>query len=369
MMFDVDHQIGRYAAAERLGRARVPNAAIQAFGLEAFSALGYPSRIEHSGELWRYHDVMQDGRFSRNLRLIGEPSAEVLAVAQRAIDAVVSFSESRFQFKSAAKDMLSRAIYQFQLISNELKATPRPWSILEIGPGCGYLGLLVGLAGDRYTAVEASQAFYVYQSTLYRDVFGDDYQDGLEHTATSRIGHLPWWELCRESSRLPAFTAATANHMLSEMNPSGLAFLFGKLYTTQSSQFRVIAESLGSQPINTYGSVVQNISNQRFSAHEQSKNFWVFRPASEKPVIQRIRVTYHERARRFILRKYLVIRSLPIVGTIIRLIVVSLKGLVRKGAPPSSSRETIKPVSSLTAMFAPYADFESAEYRFQKRSW
>jgi len=368
-MNNVQDLIDAYNSAEQIGRCQVPNIAIQAFGLEVFSSVGYPFRISQASELWRYHDVMQHGRFSRNLGLIGEPSAEVLAVAQRAIDAVVSFSESRFQFKSAAKDMLSRAIYQYQLISNELKATPRPWSILEIGPGCGYLGLLVGLAGDRYTAVEASQAFYVYQSTLFRDVFGDDYQDGLEHTATSRLGHLPWWELCRESSRLPAFTAATANHMLSEMNPNGLAFLFGKLYKTQSSQFKVIAESLGAQTVNTYESVVQNISNQCFSAHEQSKNLWVFRSASDKPVIQRIRVTHHERVRRFILRKYLVIRSIPIVGTIIRSFVVTLKGLVKKGAPPSSSRETIKPVSSLTVMFAPYADIESAEYRFQKGSW
>ena len=62
--------VENYNQAERAGRATVSNRVIEAFSLEVFETLGYPCRIDSESELWRYHDVMQEGRFIQNLRLI-----------------------------------------------------------------------------------------------------------------------------------------------------------------------------------------------------------------------------------------------------------------------------------------------------------
>ena len=66
--------VEKYNQAERAGRATVSNRAIEAFSLELWNTLGYPFKVDIESELWRYHDVMQEGRFNENLRLIGSYS-------------------------------------------------------------------------------------------------------------------------------------------------------------------------------------------------------------------------------------------------------------------------------------------------------
>lgn len=50
--------------------------------------------------------------------------------------------------------------------------------IFEIGPGIGYLGALLGLAGYRYVATDVTQALYLYQSHLFETLFGSDFLEG-----------------------------------------------------------------------------------------------------------------------------------------------------------------------------------------------
>lgn len=331
--------------------------------------VGYPFRIEIADELWRYHDVMQDGRFERNLDLIGEVVDDSsLSVLRKAVSAVVALSNSRFGFKSAARDMLSRAFYQYLKLSRMLEGVHRPWSILEVGPGSGYLGLLLGLDGHRYTALEASQAFFVYQSVLFRDTFGDEYHEGLDAHANSRVSHIPWWELCRESYRLPKFTAASANHMLAEMNKGGLTFLFEKLSQSQERGFMVLAESLGSRS-NTYGSVLRTIMSQGFHAVEESETLWRFQKTEELPILREFQVAKGVSFERFLKSAYLRITSLPLIGRAVKKSREAVRFFAGRNPRVASSAQSSPKVSAVRTIFQPYSDFESAEYRFEKGRW
>lgn len=367
---NVNAQISRYNAAEKRGRAAVPNRAIQAFGLDVFSAVGYPHRIDDESELWRYHDVMQHGRFERNLALIGgNVEAEVLATAKLAVNAVVEFSRSRFGFESAAKDMLSRAIYQFQLLCAAMSHEPRPWTIMEVGPGSGYLGLLIGLSGHRYIALEASQAFFVYQSTLYSDVFGRAYSDGLNGVTEAQVSHMPWWVFCAEGSQIPQLTACTANHMLAEMNKLGVTFLFEKLERSQNEGFSVLAESLGARMVNSVDSVVSNIASQGFNVVEQSDDLWLFQRTSGLPKIQRFQPSRAEANRRRVMRVYVSLGSQPFLGALVKLVprlIRRLRGKSRRGASSSVAEQAPSAVRSL---FSDFVNFESAEFRFENNKW
>ena len=70
----MENIVDKYNQAERAGRATVSNRAIEAFSLELWNTLGYPFKVETESELWRYHDVMQEGRFKKNLLEVGECS-------------------------------------------------------------------------------------------------------------------------------------------------------------------------------------------------------------------------------------------------------------------------------------------------------
>jgi len=360
LIVDVNSLINRYQKAEAVGRSLVPNRAIQAFGLEAFSAVGYPFEIEDESELWRYHDVMQDGRLELNLRLLESVHEfDHWELAERAASAIQQFGIRRFGFASAGKDMLTRALYQYALLCAVLDGKPRPWSILEVGPGCGYLGLLIGLEGHRYIALEASQAFYIYQSTLYRDVFAEEYCDGLANEADARISHLTWWNFCREGSQLPKLTGATANHMLAEMHSGALRFLVRSLHSSQDVGFSLVADTLGSQAVNAHSDVLRQITACGFSATQiKPDQAWIFTSALGEGKISYWPVSLPKKVRAKL-------SSRPLGRKLIAFLdrAMAPKSDNRKGELRGSSSRKVREV------VLGFPDFDSADLRFQKGTW
>ena len=162
--------VENYNQAERAGRATVSNRVIEAFSLEVFETLGYPCRIDSESELWRYHDVMQEGRFIQNLRLISSYSDHDFDLVTTTAKQILSFSERELAIRNSGKHALTRSLYQYQLL---MKHRPHdgPLRILEIGPGSGYLGLLLANDGHQYFAMDAAQAFYLYQKKLWTDIY------------------------------------------------------------------------------------------------------------------------------------------------------------------------------------------------------
>ena len=84
--------VDEYNQAERAGRATVSNRAIESFSLEVFNTLGYPCRIDDESELWRYHDVMNEGGFKETLRLIGSYSEHDFYLVTKTARQILSFS-------------------------------------------------------------------------------------------------------------------------------------------------------------------------------------------------------------------------------------------------------------------------------------
>jgi len=358
-MNEVQDRIDAYNSAEQVGRCQVPNIAIQAFGLEAFSSVGYPFRISHASELWRYHDVMQDGRLALNFDLLDSVGGlDDLKVVRQAATALVDFSHRRFGFASAGKDMLSRACYQYALLCRTLSTHPRPWTILEVGPGCGYLGLLLGLAGHRYIALEASQAMYVYQSSLFADVFADEYENGLSGSSNSRISHLAWWDFCSEGRALPRLTGATANHMIAEMNKLGLRHLLRRLHTSQSDGFQLLAESLGAQHVNSYIPVLQNVVEGGFAATEtHATGVWVFTKTNGSRSISYLPVALRRKLRAKVSTYGLGDRILRVTDRLMNAAEKESEG----GAPSLQS--------AIRKLFAEFPDLECADSRFKAGRW
>jgi hypothetical protein len=263
--------VEKYNQAERAGRATVSNRAIECFSLEVFNATGYPCRIEDESELWRYHDVMQEGRFKHNLRLIGKYTDDEFDLITKTAKQILGFSVRHLPIRNSGKHALTRSLYQYQLL---MKHRPHngPLRILEIGPGSGYLGLLLANDGHQYFAMDSAQAFYLYQKKLWSDLYGSDYFDYSESTSrldTAKVTHIPWWQFANLSIPIPDVDVVTINHALAEMHPQAVKTIFARLYSAwgDTDKKLVLAESLGYDYFKRKDQMFSNIRSENFTVN------------------------------------------------------------------------------------------------------
>jgi hypothetical protein len=250
----VENLVEKYNRAEREGRSTVPNRAIEAFGLEVFGTLGYPFRVYDESELWRYHDVMHEGRFEENLKLTKRFTDHEFELIAKTAKQIFGFSERYFPIRNTGKHALTASLYQFQLIMAN-RPHDGPLKILEIGPGCGYLGLLLTNDGHQYFAMDAAQAFYLYQKKLWSDIYGDgyfDYSESNSMTESAKVVHIPWWRFANLSIPLPEVDIVTINHALAEMHENAVKTIFARLYEMWGDNEKklVIGENLGNDIFN-----------------------------------------------------------------------------------------------------------------------
>jgi len=274
--------VDEYNRAERQGCATVSNRAIEAFSLELWNTLGYPYRVDDESQLWRYHDVMHEGRFEENLKLLSGCSDHEYKLITNAARQILSFSERNFPIRNTGKHALTRALYQYRLIMQH-RPQGGPLRILEIGPGCGYLGVLLANDGHEYFAMEAAQAFYLYQKTLWSDLFGSQYVDlssTHDEIKSATVTHIPWWRFANLSIPIPDIDIVTINHALLEMHENAVKTVFTRLYTRwgEGSKCLVLAENLGYAGLKPKEQMFENIRTCNFVLTRPQTGLYIFRP-------------------------------------------------------------------------------------------
>ncbi len=282
--------VEKYNQAERAGRATVSNRVIEAFSLELWNTLGYPFKVDSESELWRYHDVMQEGRFHKILQAIGKYSDHEFDLVTKTAKQILSFSERELTIRNSGKNALVKSLYQYQLI---MKQRPHdgPLQILEIGPGSGYLGLLLANDGHQYFAMDAAQAFYLYQKKLWSDIYGSDYFDYSESSSrpdTAKITHIPWWRFANLSIPIPEVDIMTCNHALAEIHPKAVKTIFARLYASWGDNDKklVLAESLGYDYFDRKQTMFWDIRNAGFFGGERINEHRIWRPNKTKAIIE-----------------------------------------------------------------------------------
>jgi hypothetical protein len=162
-----------------------------------------------------------------------------------------------------------------------------PLKVLEIGPGSGYLGMLLANDGHEYYAMDAAQAFYLYQKALWSDVYGADYfdySDSLPRPENAKVTHIPWWRFANLSIPLPNVDIVTVNHALAEMHENAVKTIFARLYTMWGDDDKkiVIAESLGYDYLKRKDTMFANIRSLGFSFQRPLTGVYTWRPNKEK---------------------------------------------------------------------------------------
>jgi hypothetical protein len=223
-----------YDAAERTAAGKFANRILQAFYPEMFATLGYPVRVDCVSQLWRYIDVMQETRTHYNVEvLLGGLTGEEFELFKRVTRIVDEHAGKHFGVRAHATAALTRAIHVLRLIKIATGGERPP--VLEVGPGCGYLAMLLVMEGYPYIGTDVVQAFYLYQSHMLsyvaenvRELAAED--DDILSVAQPQPGtavHIPWWKWITLAPQQVKLSAGimTSNHVLCEMHPSSLAYL------------------------------------------------------------------------------------------------------------------------------------------------
>ena len=166
-----------------------------------------------------------------------------------------------------------------------MKHSPNDGSlrILEIGPGSGYLGMLLANDGHQYFAIDAAQAFFLYQKKLWSDIYGSDYFDYSESASrpdTAKVTHIPWWQFANLSIPIPDVDVVTINHALTEMHPQAVKTIFARLYSAwgDTDKKLVLAESWGYDFFKRKETMLADIRSESFSVNRITNRVTIFHP-------------------------------------------------------------------------------------------
>ena len=280
--------ISRYTFFEASAKASLPAEVIRAYSCALWNTDGYPHSITSLRELWRYHDGMNAYpsflprySFVDNLPIC-ESDYELL---DKAASIVYEFS-LKFNFPNFGPASINLLQQFFQYIMLRRIYPDPKLHVFEVGPGTGYLGLLLGLAGHSYHCLDISQAFFMYQYHLFSFAFGSRYDDSLErdnyHTS---VGHIPWWKFASKGFKLPFnVNVACMNHNLREIHPLALKHILHVISRSPiCERFSILADYLGNSKVGG-ATLHQVIADSPFLGYQLDTEYYALLPKHDAPL-------------------------------------------------------------------------------------
>jgi len=127
---------------------------------------GDPTYINKIQELIFFIDTMHplDGVNTINDKLTGLTESEIDIFSEIAGKVYELSKKINQKLPSTTKSCLLSQIYQRRMFN---ALFPSSEVVLEIGPGSGYLSLMLALDGKAMLATDVTQSLYLYQSVLY----------------------------------------------------------------------------------------------------------------------------------------------------------------------------------------------------------
>jgi SAM-dependent methyltransferase len=239
-------EIQDYRSSERHARSIISSWWLaESHQVEVFAKIGFPVRIESVHEIGQLVDTMQENRYERFLSEIGGLSEEDARLLTVALRQCVLFQRACLPKRRPILPIstMTSALLLFRKIRG---FKPTIESILEVGPGCGYLSFFLAQHAPLadYSQAEACESFYIMQSMINSYLFGHRHRDFVvqaeaedmamrvrsdidrpvfveDHALPAPVCfHYPWWmlrALCEKR-----FDLVTSNANLSEFTRPAL---------------------------------------------------------------------------------------------------------------------------------------------------
>ena len=148
---------------------------------------------------------------------------------------------------------MTRSLISYRAIKSYCESLAQIPSVLEVGPGSGYLGLLCGISGWQYSSLDVTQSLITYQNALWNFAgFKTKFAEAGITYSDSEFMQIPWWIWVDTKNSLPKRKILVANHVIQEMTPFSLAFTIKRSKNIGAEY--ILAEGLG------YGKYQNNIN-------------------------------------------------------------------------------------------------------------
>ena len=223
-----------YNEEENKALSSLGNRIIEANCPVTFQLSGYPSSVSSNDQLWRYVDAMhelgEEKCFEKELKGLTDKE---FSLFKKISEVVFQLTKNLYCKPIIPKGALLRAFVALRYI--RCIADPKDTTILEIGPGSGYLGALLAIEGYRYIATDIAQGFYIHQNILWSHLFGDRLlelasikmsMNDIDELDSGSILHVPWWKYsseCPERFGVPV-DLVVSNHAMCEMHRSAFGY-------------------------------------------------------------------------------------------------------------------------------------------------
>jgi hypothetical protein len=225
--------IGSYDAGEARARRTLSNTAQMAFAPATFMELGYPVRVGQEIELLRFVDSMHEfsacDYYSKPFAISPDEAQLITELNDR----VVALTRRAFNRPLRPWTAQLSALEMFRVANALGKALGKDrLTVLEIGPGSGYLGAMLALSGHRLISMDNAQAYYLWQNRLYTELAGDQFAElansdrGLSETSGADIVHLPWWRFAElHTEDVPSIDLLICDHAFCEIKTTALQYI------------------------------------------------------------------------------------------------------------------------------------------------
>jgi hypothetical protein len=171
-----------------------------------------------------------------------------------------------FKKKINIQDSYSASLVSARYIIKHFKKS----SVFEIGPGTGYLGVMLKKNGFNYSCFEITQPHYVYQNFIFKKILGANAPAPiLKVNEKKNLGiksfHLPWWKALsiQKYLNITKPKIIIMNHCVNEMSREALNYLCG-IFSKLENEFYIFIEGFGSQKLYSRESSLNIFNSHNF---------------------------------------------------------------------------------------------------------
>jgi len=283
MINRISNFINNYDLNEDKSFRRYPMDLTNAFAPITFLKYGFQTDIKNDDELWKFIDTQHAGRYFVNLSLLnGGLTQSEFELFQKAVDICIKFTKTMNK-ESIPLMALTRSFLSYRAINSFYKSLNKIPSVLEIGPGSGYLGLLCGISGWRYSSFDNTKSLTVYQNALWNFAgLKVKFAEEKVYYSDSDFLQIPWWVWCDRESIVPKREFIVANHVIQEMSPLALKFTIKRIKNLSAEY--ISAESLGAPTfVNNHNIINENtvlVHNTQQDNSKKENNYirvWIWK--------------------------------------------------------------------------------------------
>jgi hypothetical protein len=182
-----------------------------------------------------------------------------------------------FKKKKNIQDSFSGAVISARYIIKHFNKC----NVFEIGPGTGYLGLLLKKAGFNYSCFEITQSHFIYQAFIFKKILGNYapipiLKNNEKEKLKLKSFQIPYWK----ASSLPKYLNLTKpkiiimNHCVNEMSREALNYLC-EVLSRLDNNFFIFIEGFGAQDLYNKESSLNifYLNNFKIFSHQPSHKY------------------------------------------------------------------------------------------------